>query len=133
MPIAELRVRWRAMFKSEPPEAFGPDLLRRSLAQKIQEDAFGGLSIDMRQLLRQLIKQTVKNSGRIVLPRRIQPGAILVREWNGKSHRVTVMEDGFAWGGTVYKSLSLIARTITGVRWNGPRFFGLRDNGETHQ
>ena len=126
MTIVELRARWRARFKSEPPEAFGPDLLRRSIAQKLQEDAYGGLDRATARLLSQLMAQSAKNSGKIVVPRRIKPGAVLVREWKGKSHRITVTEDGFAFEGKPYDSLSEIARMITGTRWNGPRFFGLR-------
>jgi hypothetical protein len=126
MTIVELRALWRARFKSEPPEAFGPDLLRRSIAQKLQEDAYGGLDRATARLLSQLMAQSAKNSGKIVVPRRIKPGAVLVREWKGKSHRITVTEDGFAFEGKPYDSLSEIARRITGTRWNGPRFFGLR-------
>ncbi len=126
MPIIELRALWRAKFKSDPPKAFGPDLLRRSIAQKIQEDAYGGLDRATARLLNQLIAQYAKTPGKIVLPRRIKPGAILVREWKGTSHRVTVAEDGFVYQGHLYENLSEIARLITGTRWNGPRFFGLR-------
>ena len=79
MRIVELRALWRAKFKSTPPQAFGPDLLRRSIAQKIQEDAYGGLDRATARLLNQLIAQYVKTPGKIVLPRRIKPGAILVR------------------------------------------------------
>ena len=64
--------------------------------------------------------------GRIELPRRIKPGAILVRDWKAKTHRVTVLEKGFAYEERTYPSLSEIAREITGTRWNGPKFFGLR-------
>src|ERR1700676_4225921 len=67
-----------------------------------------------------------KPNGRIVLPRRIKPGSVLVREWKGKSHRVTVLADGFVYDGDTYGHLSEIAVLITGTRWNGPRFFGLR-------
>jgi hypothetical protein len=126
MPIAGLRALWRAKFKSDPPKAFGPDLLRRSLAQKIQENAYGGLDLATARLLNQLIAQHDKSPGKIVLPRRIKSGAILVREWKGQSHRVTVAADGFSYDGKIYESLSQIARLITGSRWNGPRFFGLR-------
>src|SRR5258708_11315070 len=126
MPIAGLRALWRAKFKSDPPIAFGPDLLRRSIAQKIQENAYGGLDPATARLLNQLIAQHVKTPGKIVLPRRIKPGAILVREWKGQSHPVTVMQNGFAYDGKTFDSLSKIARLITGARWNGPRFFGLR-------
>jgi hypothetical protein len=126
MPIVELRVVWRADFKSSPPEAFGPDLLRRSIAYKIQEDAFGGLDKPTTRLLNQLIAQYAKTPGKIVLPRRIKAGAILVREWKGASHRVTVAATGFFYKDHHYENLSEIARLITGTRWNGPRFFGLR-------
>jgi hypothetical protein len=130
VPKAELRVRYRALFKTEPPKAFGPDLLRRSIAYRIQEQAYGGLDPATRRLLNNLIAQQAKNpDGRIVIPRRIKAGAILVREWKGQSHRVMVLEDGFAYAGEMYDSLSVIARLITGARWNGPRFFGLRSNG----
>jgi hypothetical protein len=132
MTIAELRALWRARFNSEQPEAFGPDLLRRSMAQKLQEDAYGGLDKKTARLLNQLRAQSARTNGKIVISRRIKPGAILVREWKGKSHRITVLDDGFGFEGKPYDSLSEIARRITGTRWNGPRFFGLRpDNGQT--
>ncbi|MBV6486857.1 MAG: hypothetical protein GHHEDOFH_00794 [Pseudorhodoplanes sp.] len=126
MPIKELRALWRAKFKSEPPRAFGPDLLRRSIAYRIQEAAYGGLDPATARLLKQLMAQYAKVPGKIVLPRRIKPGTILVRQWKGESHRVTVLENGFAYVGKTYESLSEIARLITDTRWNGPRFFGLR-------
>ncbi len=130
MPIVELRALWRAKFQSEPPKAFGPDLLRRSIAYKIQEDAYGGLDRPTARLLRQLMEQYAKSNGRIVLPRRIKPGAVLIREWKGERHQVAVLEDGFAYQGKPYESLSQIARLITGTRWNGPKFFGLRADKE---
>jgi Protein of unknown function (DUF2924) len=126
LPIVQLRALWRAKFKSDPPKGFGPDLLRRSIAYKIQEDAYGGLDCVTTRLLKTLMVQFAKSNGRITLPRRIKPGAILVRHWKGQSHRVTVLEDGFAYQGKPYESLSEIARLITGTRWNGPKFFGLR-------
>lgn len=130
MPKAELRVRYRTLFKTEPPKAFGPDLLRRSIAYRIQEQAYGGLDPATRRLLNNLMARQAKSKdGRIVIPRRIKSGAILVRVWKGQSHRVMVLEDGFAYAGETYDSLSVIARLITGARWNGPRFFGLRSEG----
>ena len=126
-PIAVLRARWRAEFRSDPPPAFGPDLLRRSLAYKLQEDAFGKLSATTKRELDRLVAQIEKNpTARLQLPRRIKPGSVLVRDWQGKSHRVTVLARGFEYGERSYQSLSKIARLITGTRWNGPRFFGLR-------
>ncbi len=79
------------------------------------------------------MSQGAKTNGKIVMPRRIKPGALLVREWKGKSHRIMVLEDGFAFEGKPYTSLSEIARIITGTRWNGPRFFGLRAPEEHRQ
>ena len=129
-PIKILRERWRMLFSDHPPRAFGPDLLRRSIAQKLQDDAYGGLDAKTARLLKKLIAQSGKNNGKIVVPRRIKAGAVLVREWKGKSHRVTVLDDGFSFEDKPYENLSEIARTITGTRWNGPRFFGLRTEGE---
>jgi hypothetical protein len=127
MPIAQLRLRYREVFRGDPPQAFGPDLLRRSIAHRIQEKAYGGLSRSAQRLLDQLMKAyAAKPYGKIVLPRRIKPGSVLVREWKGMSHRVMVLADGFAYDGETYTNLSEIAVLITGTRWNGPRFFGLR-------
>jgi hypothetical protein len=127
MPIAGLRARYRELFRAEPPKAFGPDLLRRSIAHRIQEKAYGGLSRETRRLLDQLIRAArAKPNGRIELPRRIKAGSELVRRWKGKSYRVMVMADGFAYDGKTFTNLSEIATAITGTRWNGPRFFGLR-------
>lgn len=126
-PIQQLRQRWRTVFRTEPPPAFGPDLLRRSIAQRIQEQRFGGLSALAQRQLNQIVKAMVGNpGGRIELPRRIKPGAVLVRTWKDKLYRVTALDDGFSFEARTYPSLSEIAREITGTRWNGPRFFGLR-------
>jgi hypothetical protein len=131
MPIAQLRVRYRELFRNDPPKAFGPDLLRRSVAHRIQEKAYGGLARSTQRLLDQMVKAfAAKPDARIVLPRRIKPGSVLVRQWKGKSHRVMVLADGFAYDGNTYSSLSEIACFITGTRWNGPRFFGLRSTTE---
>jgi hypothetical protein len=126
-PIADLRKRYRELFRTEPPKAFGPDLLRRSIAHRIQEKAYGGLPSSTRRLLDQLVKTAIaKPNGRLELPRRIKPGSELVRTWKRKTYRIMVMADGFAHDGKTFTSLSEIASEITGTRWNGPRFFGLR-------
>lgn len=126
-PIANLRRQYRELFRTEPPKAFGPDLLRRSIAHRIQERAYGGLSPSTRRLLGQLVKAAIaKPNGRLELPRRIKPGSELVRTWKGTSHRVRVLADGFGYAGKTFASLSEIATEITGTKWNGPRFFGLR-------
>lgn len=127
LPIVKLRLRYRELFRSDPPKAFGPDLLRRSIAQRIQEKAYGGLPRPVHRQLILLIKAyTAKPSGRLVLPPRIKPGSVLVRNWKGNSYRVTVTADGFAYDGKPYSNLSEIASLVAGTRWNGPRFFGLR-------
>jgi hypothetical protein len=127
IPITELRSRYRELFRTEPPKAFGPDLLRRSIAHRIQERAYGGLSREHQRLLGQLVRAArAKPNGRLELPRKIKPGSELVRTWNRRTYRVIVMEKGFAWEGKTFSSLSEIAFEITGTRWNGPRFFGLR-------
>jgi len=99
-PIADLRKRYREVFRAEPPKAFGPDLLRRSIAHRIQEKAYGGLPREHQRLLDHLVRAAqAKPNGRIELPRRIKPGSELVRTWNRQSYRVVVMEKGFAWEG----------------------------------
>jgi ribosomal protein S18 len=126
-PIAEMRSRYRELFRTEPPKAFGPDLLRRSIAHRIQERAYGGLSQEHQRLLDQLVRAArTQPNGRLELPRRIKPGSELMRTWNRRTYRVMVMEKGFAWDGKTFSSLSEIAFAITGTKWNGPRFFGLR-------
>jgi hypothetical protein len=127
MPIAQLRARYRELYRADPPKAFGPDLLRRTIAHRVQEKAYGALSRSAQRLLDQMMKAyAAKPNGRLVLPRRMKPGAVLVREWKGRVHRVMVLADGFAYDGKTFGNLSEIAVLITGTRWNGPRFFGLR-------
>lgn len=125
--IRDLRKRWKELFASDPPKAFGPDLLRRAIAQRIQEQAYGGLEPAVRRELKLIIKlHGSKTNGRTELPRRIGAGAVVLREWKGATHRVTVLSNGFSYNQQIYQSLSEVARAITGTRWNGPRFFGLR-------
>lgn len=127
MPIVQLRLRYNEVLRAEPPPAFGPDLLRRSIAHRLQEKAYGGLSRPLERLLDQIVKvYSAQPNGKLMLPRRIKPGSLLVRNWKGKSHRVAVLSDGFLYDGVAYPSLSEIAVLITGTRWNGPKFFGLR-------
>jgi hypothetical protein len=127
MKIAELRIRYRELFRSDPPKTFGPDLLRRSVAHRIQEKAYGPLPRPVQRLLDQMIKEFgARPGGRVALPRQIKAGSVLVRQWKKQSHRVMVLTEGFAYEGKTYTNLSEIAGLITGTRWNGPRFFGLR-------
>ena len=120
--IVALRTRWRAMFGVMPPAGLTKDIIARMIAFRIQEEAFGGLEKDSVALFDRLARGD-KRGGR---NRRLKPGTVLVREYKGERHTVTVVPDGFLWREATYASLSTIARTITGTAWNGPRFFGLR-------
>ena len=130
MRIADLRVLYVQTFRCDPPKAFGPDLLRRSIAYRVQEKAYGGLDAATSRLLKKLVADYAKNPGKLILPRRIKQGAMLVRKWKGERYQVMGMDKGFSYDGKTYDSLSEIARLITGTNWNGPRFFGLRRSGQ---
>ena len=124
----DLKAQWRDLFDTEPPP-FNRSYLESRLAYRIQELAYGGLKPDT---LRRLEKLGDQVSGRRTARRKRQDrmpmaGTRLVREWQGVEHTVTVTGDGFEWQGRPYRSLSAIARAITGTRWNGPLFFGLRN------
>ena len=108
------------MTASAPPPAFSKDLLARAIAFHAQQKAFGGLPPATARLLRSLVTPGVEP------PRQIKVGSVIVREHKGVVHEVLAVPGGFCWQGKTYDSLSTIAKTITGTRWNGPRFFGLR-------
>ncbi|HZP08274.1 DUF2924 domain-containing protein [Methyloceanibacter sp.] len=125
----ELRQEWRRLYRSQPPR-LSRDLLVRAIAYRIQELRYGGLSKATSRKLAALV-QARRSDGEITpeVAQRIRAGARLVREWNGRTHSITVEEDGFTYAGRTYRSLSAIARDITGARWSGPRFFGLVSKG----
>ena len=118
--LDELRARWRATFRSSPPPAFTKDLVARFLCWHIQEQAFGALAADIATLLDGIARGTNP-----AMDRRLKAGTVLVREYQGERHTVTVVLGGYAWRDTTYTSLSMVARAITGTSWNGYRFFGL--------
>lgn len=127
--ISELRTQYSDLFRTDPPKAFGPDLLRRSIAHRLQEKAHGAVSRPTQARLNQMVKAAAAQpNGQLQIPRHIKPGSELVREWKGKVYRVVVKADGYAYSGKTYTNLSEIASHITGTNWNGPRFFGLRVN-----
>ena len=132
MDYAALRREWRRLYRAQPPNRVARDLLELGVAWKIQERAYGGLGAATKRHLAEMTK-AMDRDGDIARIRvaRIKPGAKLVREWHGKVHTVIVVEDGFEWMGRHWRSLSVIAREITGVHWSGPRFFGL--NGKAGQ
>ena len=124
--LDELRTLWRTTLRSSPPPAFTKDLMARFICWHIQEQALGGLDPETTKLLDGLARGD-KPASRT---RRLKPGTVLVREYQGERHTVTVVPDGFVWREATYASLSTIARAITGTAWNGPRFFGLRAAGD---
>src|ERR1035437_89061 len=129
--INELRERWKAVFGKAPSCDIRRSFLIRAIAYRLQEKAFGGLKPSTQRLLAEFAHDGANGSALAAAPSRIvQPGAVLVREWRGISHQVSVLEKGFCFRGRHYRSLSEVAREITGTRWSGPLFFGLKRSQE---
>jgi hypothetical protein len=128
-----LRARWQSVTGRQAPPHLPRHLLFAVVAYRIQAEALGDLDADTARLLRNV---GAARSEPEVNPltdafdrrrRKLLPGTVLTREWNGHNHRIMALAEGFAWEGRTYDSLSKIAYAITGTRWNGPRFFGMRD------
>jgi Protein of unknown function (DUF2924) len=126
LSLDELRREWRRLYRNEPPK-ISRDLLIRGIGYRPQELQHGGLGKATRRKLKTLAKM-FRTTGRVAPDSRLnlKPGARLVREWHGRTHTVTVTEDGFEYAGTNYPSLTKVARKITGAHWSGPRFFRLK-------
>src|SRR5918993_3845770 len=127
LSLNALRERWRVLYGNPAPRSLRRDLLMRAVAYQIQVKAFGGLSAATKRKLREIA--AAAREGRFdasVVAPRVKPGTRLIRVWQGETHSVLVLEDGFDWKGTRYRSLSLIAKTITGTNWNGWTFFGVK-------
>jgi len=128
---AELRALWTEELAQSPPASLGRDILALGIAYVRQERQYRGLAKPVAKELDRLSARVLRGDATdapqlpaMPLPR---TGTILVREWQGRTHHVTVTDDGFLWNGKTHHSLSSIASAITGTKWNGPRFFGLRD------
>lgn len=127
--IAELKQQWQALYHSEPPHRISRELLIRAVAYRIQEQVYGGLKPSTRRLLLRLAGDA--RSGRPLKPEPAagaQPGTVLMREWHGVTHEVRVLDRGVLYRRKRYRSLTEIAKQITGAHWNGPQFFGLRSS-----
>jgi len=128
---ANLKWRWRALYGSEVPRRISRDLMIRALAYRIQEKTLGGLKPSTRQLLTKVAADASARRPIEVAPEpSIKPGTVLLREWHGTQHQVIVREDGLVFNGKQYKSLSQVAYRITGTKWSGPLFFGLKANSQ---
>ena len=127
---SELRHRWQLVFGSAPPPRLGRDMMLLALGWNSQAKADGGFNRETREYLARLIANMKAgrdiNSGVASVQPSLTPGTSLVREWHGTLHQVQVLDKGYVWNDKVWNSLSAIAREITGARWNGPAFFGLR-------
>ena len=124
--VDDLRIEWRRLYDSHPPR-ISRDLLVLALGYRVQEIEHGGLDKSTRRRL-QTAAKALRTTGRVgpSPSLSLKPGARLVREWHGRTHTVTVTEDGFEYAGTNYPSLTKIAKEITGAHWSGPRFFALQ-------
>ena len=126
MNLDQLRGEWRKLYRTAPPARLSRDLMLRAITYKLQEATHGGLRPPAKRQLASLAQSLTAGGELCAAPAiRLKPGATLVREWHGRSHIVTVLEDGFEHQGQRFASLSRIAHHITGVHWSGPRFFGL--------
>ena len=124
---AELRAEWRRLYGTDAPVRLGHELLNSAIAWRLQAEALGGLTPELQRRLRNIARQ-VSRGGEPVLNAApcLKPGTKLLREWQGRTHEVVVGENGFLWQQAPYRSLSQIARAITGTPWSGPVFFGLK-------
>ncbi len=118
--------QWRNLYGTEPPAYISRSLLIRAIAYRLQENALGGLKPSTRRFLAQVAENAFAGRQPPISPSTIKPGTRLLREWHGVTHEVIVREDSVTYAGKNYRSLSEVARTITGARWSGPRFFGLK-------
>ncbi len=125
MNAPDLRKEWARYYRSHPPKKLSRDMLHLGVAWKLQERAFGGLSAVTKRQISELA-QAMEAKADLTKARtvRLRPGARLIREWNGETHEILVVEDGFQWRGKTWRSLSMIAREMTGTHWSGPRFLG---------
>lgn len=123
-PRPELAEQWQRLYRNRPPKGVSRRFLIAAIAHALQLRAHGRTASSLRRKIERVVAKRSRNAD--TSPASVPtPGARLIREWNGSTYTVDVTEEGFVWDGVPYRSLSAIARTITGTRWSGPRFFGL--------
>jgi Protein of unknown function (DUF2924) len=135
LDLSGLRARWQSVFRRKAPDHLPRHLLFRIIAYRLQAERLGDLDRDTQRFLDRVAAGTqagneLPASGHRRNRHGLQPGTIVMREWDGKPQRVMVLDEGFAWNGMTYRSLTGIAFAMTGTRWSGPRFFGLRTRAE---
>lgn len=118
--------KWRTIYGTEPPYKIRNNFLIRAIAYRMQEQAMGGLKPATRRFLEKVLQDNVNGKKTSVPTTRAKPGTRLLREWHGITHEVLILEEGIIFKGKKYKSLSEVARHITGTKWSGPLFFGLK-------
>jgi Protein of unknown function (DUF2924) len=128
----ELREQWQTLFGADPPPKLRSSLLAQAIAYRLQEKALGGLKPATLRLLERIADDATVRRQVSTTPEkiRVSTGTVLIREWHGTQHQVTVLKDGFLYRAKRFRSLSRIARAITGSRWSGPLFFGLKSSGK---
>ena len=126
LPLGDLKTEWARRFGAPAP-LLSPELLRLGIGYKLQEQKYGGLSRSTRTLLRRVSARGEGGDAIRPLPRKLTPGTRLIRDWHGVGHTVIVLADDFEYDGQHWKSLTAVARAITGAHWNGPLFFGLAE------
>ncbi len=126
LPLDLLKQRWRELYDAEPPARLGRALLTRAIAYRLQERAAGGLKPAVARLLAR-VGADIAARRPVVPSAAAKPGTRLLRNWQGDTHEVIVLENGVCYRGRTYRSLSEVARAITGARWSGPLFFGLKE------
>ena len=128
----QLKALWKNLYGIEVPIRFSRDLLMRSIAYRMQERVLGGIKPGVRKLLEKVAENArAKIPNEVPVPLKILPGTILIREWGGVRHEVTVLKEGVMFRGKYHRSLSNVANIITGSRWSGPLFFGLKAAGKS--
>src|SRR5882757_8921264 len=127
LSLLELRTRWKTLFGHSAPKSLRRNFLARAVAYQMQVEAYGGLSVAIKRRLRE-IADAVRNgdTNAVLGSGRIKPGTQMIRQWQNTTHTVTALTEGFEWNGCTYKSLSAVANSITGTKWNGFAFFGIK-------
>ncbi|MGB8411838.1 MAG: DUF2924 domain-containing protein [Candidatus Binatus sp.] len=126
LDVPALRLKWAAVFGASPSPYLGRVLMVRAIAHRVQERVFGGLKPSTQKILDRVCDTRGEIAPQHIPRPRASAGTVLIREWRGVRHRVTVLDNDVVYRGRRYKSLSEVARAITGTRWSGPLFFGLK-------